>query len=421
MWKTLAVGFVLTALVGITLKFGKKVPNATTKIATAERVDAEFYELDNVSVEKGETLTEVLRKNLEFKDVLKALASIESLRRPSKLKQGDEFIFYLTNHNHAARIDWVFSKDRRVVMRRQVLGPFEGAVGEWQSKILETPPNKTFMFIEGTITSSLWDSGTEAGLPSSHIAGLVDLFAWEVDFSREVRVGHKWRMVVERLSYSGNEPVLGKIVATTYEMPDRSFTAVRWDGNEKVPSGYFSPNGESLRRMFLKSPISYARISSRFNRSRFHPILKVNKPHLGVDYAAKIGTPVKSIGKGRVTHIGYTKFAGNTLKIRHNATYTTAYKHLNGYRRGLVRGAKVDQGEVVAYVGTTGRSTGPHLHFELWKDGKVVDPLSENFPTVDPFPKEYMHAFEKAVRPYLDLLAAETKLAAIKVKDRSVE
>ena len=156
--------------------------------------------------------------------------------------------------------------------------------------------------------------------------------------------------------------------------------------------------------MFLKAPIDYARISSRFNMARFHPILKVRKPHLGVDYAAKIGTPVKSIGSGRVIYRGYSAVAGNTLKIRHNSTYTTAYKHLNGFARGIKKGSVVEQGQVVAYVGTTGRSTGPHLHFELKKDGRIIDPLSETFPTADPFPARYMAVFNEKTAPFLELL-----------------
>jgi murein DD-endopeptidase MepM/ murein hydrolase activator NlpD len=146
--------------------------------------------------------------------------------------------------------------------------------------------------------------------------------------------------------------------------------------------------------MFLKSPIRYSRISSRFTTKRFHPILQFNRPHLGVDYAAPIGTPIRAVGDGVIMSAGRNGGAGNMIKLQHNSTYSTAYKHLNGFAKGIHSGARVHQGQIIGYVGTTGLSTGPHLHFEFFQNGKYVDPLGRKFPSAEPVPQEKMAEFE---------------------------
>ena len=386
----------------------------------------------------------LLRQKLTATETQELVKQFKKLRNPQELQIGDELIFYVANHNQnpvfdVARVDWKFSKDERITASKKihlpqintndtttqnlVSQPSKPEAGNlvstyllkddlgytWTAKAVQTQSTVSYSYFEGVIEDSLWASGQRAGLPSSHIAALADLFAWEIDFSREVRAGDKWKMVVEKINYLGRESRFGKIVATTYSKGERDYTAVRWEGDSVVRSGYFQPDGSSLRRMFLKSPIDFARISSGFSRARFHPILKVKRPHLGVDYAAKIGTPVKTIGDGRVTYIGYSKIAGKTIKIRHNSTYNTAYKHLNGYARKLRVGSNVEQGQVIGYVGTTGRSTGPHLHFELKKNKRIVDPLSEKFPTADPFPPQHLPEFKSKTKKYVELLKTKER------------
>lgn len=410
------------------------------------------YHLEELSIKSGDNLSSILQKKMDYEEARKLIKAFSKFRKPSELAIADEFVFYIPNHNHGSvptvvRVDWKFSNDNRLIAQKKLPLTAKEKVEEvnadsdkkdrdgvnqndsgtltpgdvelrWVVEEVSTPYKVSFVTFEGEIEDSLWNSGKAAGLPNSHIAGMADLFAWEIDFSREVRKGHKWKMVVEKLNYEGKKPVFGKIVATNYEMSsDRIATAVKWEGDENVRSGYFQPNGESLRRMFLKAPIDFARISSRFNRARFHPILKKRRPHLGVDYAAKIGTPVKAIGSGVVIQRSYTPTAGKTIKIKHNATYSTAYKHLNGYARNLKKGSYVEQGQVIGYVGTTGLSTGPHLHFELKKDGRIVDPLSETFPTADPFPSKYMAEFERKTAHYLSLLKKPTNISVMKKRE----
>ena len=161
--------------------------------------------------------------------------------------------------------------------------------------------------------------------------------------------------------------------------------------------GYFDADGKSLKKAFLKAPLNYKRISSRFTYARKHPIYKVVRPHTGVDYAAPAGTPVVSIGDGTVIFKAYKGGGGNTVKIRHNSSYTTAYLHLQGYAKGLQVGQHVRQGEVIGYVGSTGSSTGPHLDFRVWKDGTPVDPLKMISPPSEPVSKNYQAEFDSLV------------------------
>jgi murein DD-endopeptidase MepM/ murein hydrolase activator NlpD len=175
----------------------------------------------------------------------------------------------------------------------------------------------------------------------------------------------------------------------------------RVDGEDR---GYFAPDGSSLKRMFLKSPISFGRITSGFSKKRFHPILKVNRPHMGVDYAAPTGTPVKAVGDGRVVFSGWSGGGGNVVKIRHNSIYETAYKHLSRYGKNIRNGALVKQGQVIGYVGSTGLSTAPHLHFEFFHAGRYVDPVGKKFPSADPVPANLMSNFTGNVSYKMSLL-----------------
>lgn len=265
----------------------------------------------------------------------------------------------------------------------------------------------------GLVSSSLWDSAVRAQMDPNLISELADIFGWQVDFAREVRKNDRWRLTVERKFVRGQPIGWGSILAAEYENAGNLYQAVlfRQDGEE---IGYFSPDGSSLRRMFLKSPIRFGRITSGFTMRRFHPVLKVNRPHLGVDYAAPIGTPIRSVGDGTIAFSGWSGGGGNVIKVRHNSTYETAYKHLSRFAPGIKRGSRVKQGQVIGYVGNTGLSTGPHLHFEFYQSGRYVDPLGKKFPSADPVPREHLAAFqavalsELAGLPTWDQLASST-------------
>lgn len=268
----------------------------------------------------------------------------------------------------------------------------ENRNGLWVAEPILKEVETRITTFSGQVTSSLWESAVEAQMDPHLIAELAEIFAWQMDFSREVRMNDRWRLSVEQ-EFIQNEAVgWGSILAAEYINGDEVHAAFLFRKNGE-DLGYFGPDGGSLRRMFLKAPIQYGRISSRFTNRRFHPVLKRNRPHLGVDYAAPTGTPIRAVGDGVVTMSGWNGGAGNMLKIRHNGTYETAYKHLSRFAKGIRRGARVKQGQTIGYVGSTGLSTGPHLHFEFFVNGRYVDPLRQKFPSADPVPPHQLAQF----------------------------
>jgi murein DD-endopeptidase MepM/ murein hydrolase activator NlpD len=272
--------------------------------------------------------------------------------------------------------------------------------GIWVAKkMIEQVDLKTVTF-SGAVTSSLWESAVRAKMDPDLISELADIFGWEVDFAREVRVNDRWRISVEQKLVKGKPIGWGAILAAEYVNAGTPFQAAlfRLNGEDM---GYYTPQGGSLRKMFLKSPIRYGRITSGFSKKRFHPILQIFRAHQGVDYGAPIGTPVRAVGDGTVVLAQRSGGGGNVVKLRHNGTYQTAYKHLKGFAPGIRNGARVQQGQVVGYVGNTGLSTGPHLHFEFYQSGAYVDPMKKSFPSAEPVPSAHLAQFQSSAQTLL--------------------
>lgn len=267
---------------------------------------------------------------------------------------------------------------------------------QWTAqKITEKVEIKVVTFA-GVVKSSLWGSAAEAKMDPNLIADLAEVFAWQMDFSREVQADDRWRLSVEQKFVKGQPVGWGSILAAEYENENQKLVGILYRTSD-TESGYYSPDGQSLRRMFLKSPIRYGRISSRFSTKRFHPILQYNRPHLGVDFAAPVGTPVRAVGDGVIAEAGVRGGAGKMIRIRHNSEYATAYKHLSGFAKGIHSGSRVQQGQIIGYSGNTGLSTGPHLHFEFFQGGRYIDPLGKKFPSAEPIPQDRLAQFKTEV------------------------
>lgn len=234
------------------------------------------------------------------------------------------------------------------------------------------------IFFSGNIKASLWESAVESNLSSKVIEEFTNIFSWQIDFSRELRKGASWALLVEKKKVNDKEIGFGNILVAQLLNQKNKMLAVRFKDKGKVD--YYDLSGRNLRGKFLRSPVKFSRISSKFQRRRFHPILKVNRPHLGVDYAAKSGTPVRAVGDAKVLFAGWNGKSGKTVRLRHGSRFKTAYKHLSRIPRGLRKGSSVNQGQVIGYVGRTGLATGPHLHFEFFERGRYVDPLGIRFP-----------------------------------------
>ena len=259
---------------------------------------------------------------------------------------------------------------------------------------------RTWATVSGTVEGSLYESLVENGGHPLLALRLSEVFAWQIDFFR-LRSGDRFRMVYEERSMDGQPVQPGDIIAAYVEHRGEDYYAFRFEEDD-AEAEYYNLEGQSLRRQLLKAPLQYSRISSGYTNRRFHPILKEYRPHRGVDYAAPPGTPVRSVGEGVVQRAGYEGPNGNYVKIRHNGTYTSGYLHLS--RMAVTPGQSVQQGETIGYVGSTGRSTGPHLDYRLWKHGTPVNPYSLELPPSQPVPIQHRDEFQATVEALLPRL-----------------
>ncbi|GAB4269678.1 MAG: M23 family metallopeptidase [Deferrisomatales bacterium] len=238
-------------------------------------------------------------------------------------------------------------------------------------------------WVGGTIRTSLFDAVTEIGESPELALALADIFAWDVDFILDIREGDSFRALVEKRLREGKPAGYGRILAAEFVNQGTAYRAF-WFQDGDRPAAYYDADGNSLRKAFLRAPLSFTRISSGFSRRRFHPITKTWKAHPAIDYAAPTGTPIKAVGDGVVVRKGYTRGNGNFIKLRHNAAYETLYLHMSRFAKGMRKGRKVAQGEVIGYVGSTGLATGPHLCFRMYRNGSPVNPLRVKSPAADP-------------------------------------
>ena len=243
----------------------------------------------------------------------------------------------------------------------------------------------------GTISSSLWNTMVDNDINPLLAIELSEIYAWTIDFFG-IQKGDNFKIIYEESFVDSISVGISEIYACQFQHQNVDFYA--FDFEQDSSSTFYNEKGESLKKAFLKAPLTYSRISSRFSNSRMHPVLKIRRPHHGVDYSAPTGTPVVSIGDGVVTKKGYQATGGgNYVYIKHNSVYTTCYMHLNGYAKGLAPGVRVTQGQVIGYVGKTGLATGPHLDFRVFKNGSAIDPLKMEAPPVEPVNEQNILAF----------------------------
>lgn len=267
----------------------------------------------------------------------------------------------------------------RVVYRQSPLDVVEARrEGEtWTAARREVPAEQKITLVAGTLEGTLFDSMEALGEGPQLVLDFAEVFAWDFDFASDSQPGDRFRMLVEKIFAEGQFVKYGRILVAEYESEGKVHTGIYF--REKERGDYYTPAGESLRRAFLKSPLEFTRISSRFSRGRRHPILGGIRPHLAVDYAAPRGTPIWAVADGVVEFAGRAGGNGNTVTLRHRASFKTMYNHLSRFGKGIRRGAAVKQRQVIGYVGTTGLSTGPHLDYRVIKNGRFVNPLKETF------------------------------------------
>ncbi len=262
--------------------------------------------------------------------------------------------------------------------------------GEYEVTKVEKPIKIQTKTVEGEIESSLWETLTTQGISFEVASKMEDALQWSVDFSHTQK-GDRFKMYYDQQYIDGKEVGAGQVYVAYYNREGKESYAVWFDNGEY--KGFYDLEGRAIKSNFLKSPVKFSRISSRFNRRRFHPILKRVRPHLGTDYAAPYGTPIYAVGTGVIIEAAYTKGNGRYIKIKHDDVYKTQYLHMSKFAKGMKRGVQVAQGEIIGYVGSSGLATGPHVCFRFWKNGRQVNHLRENLPAPKPLPIEVLDEF----------------------------
>ncbi len=284
---------------------------------------------------------------------------------------------------HASKLVYAIDEDRVLAVSRAQDGSWDAALEE----VVYEESEGAFGF---KIGRSLWQDGLEAGLRPRDLVRLAQIFEYELDFNTELKAGASLALLGVVQKAPGKRPRLGAIHTVRFQNGDQTWTAVRWVHDDDR-EGYYRPNGESMQRPFLRSPLKFSRVTSGFNPRRYHPVLKRRRPHNGTDFGAPRGTPVRSVADGRVVMAGRNGGHGNFVKVRHDNGYDTSYSHLSSI--AVRRGQTVQQGQLVGKVGSTGMSTGPHLHYQMWKNGRFVDAMKIKLPNQAPLTAKDRPAF----------------------------
>ncbi|MGD1148392.1 MAG: peptidoglycan DD-metalloendopeptidase family protein [Thermoanaerobaculaceae bacterium] len=267
----------------------------------------------------------------------------------------------------------------------------------------ERQVERELVVVEGTVRSSLFDAVTATGESETLALEMADLFQWDIDFHREVRSGDTFALLVERVRSDGRTVSYGPVVAASYTNRGKRFTAVRYAFGSAKPSWY-DEHGSPLRKQFLRAPLKFSRVTSRYSAARMHPILGVTLPHWGVDYGAPAGTPVMVTGDGVVSFTGWRGGGGNAVEVRHPGGYVTTYMHLSRFASGIREGVRVEQGQVIGYVGATGLATGPHLDYRVTQNGRHLNPAGIGRDPAPPLPKDEIPGFARWAQLVLPIL-----------------
>ena len=309
-----------------------------------------------------------------------------------KLRVGNTYRAYYSDRNRAETLQFlVYDQDRTSNIVFSCQPPYDA----W---IYEKPITVEQRYADVTINSSLWVDMRNAGVSPELILSLSDIYAWTVDFFG-LQKGDRFRVLYEEKLCDGEVVAVDTVRYAVFSHGGQELPSIMFDQKDGG-NIYWNEKGESMRKAFLKAPLKFSRISSGFSYARRHPVTRKVQPHTGVDYAAPKGTPVMTIGDGVITSMKYEGAGGNTIRIRHNSVYSTAYLHLSGYAKGLKAGQRVRQGQVIGYVGSTGRSTGPHLDFRVWKNGSPINPLKMESPPAEPLKDANRKAFEAVSDKY---------------------
>ena len=372
------------------------------------RMPAPHQGYERVVVQSGESLARILsRKGIGPGTQHAILQSGADVQVLSRLHPGDEIFLSIDDDNRLAGLRFPVSNSRMLIIQHSETS--DGYISRFEDQPYETRRLQA----SGTIDRSLYLSARAAGLSHRQIMEFMNIFEWQIDFTRETRRGDTFSVIFEAEFVDGQRVRDGRIVAAAFVNAGRRHEAVYYETPDGSVRGYFDADGRNMMKAFIRKPVQNAWISSHFDRNRLHPILGVRRPHLGTDFAAPTGTPILAAGDGRVVSAGRNGGYGNAIVIEHGSQIRTLYAHLSRFESGITAGTRVEQGQVIGYVGATGLATGPHLHYEFKINGQHQDPMRVELPSGDPVPGQHLAHFQSNTASLLATLdrLSDTQIA----------
>ncbi|MFP8488208.1 peptidoglycan DD-metalloendopeptidase family protein [Gracilimonas sp. Q87] len=414
----LTLGLVITSVLILNFTGNDTPPEFTITennvIEIKEEVKLDSYgfnvidaEIEEGRVKRNQSLYLILRDmDVTPQTIYEINRESKGVFQSNRVKPGQRYIVYK---------DAKDAQPYRLILHSNAL---DYVIFEWRNGIRvsagQKEIKKEIFEASGVITSSLYESLVEQDKNILIANRLSEIFAWQIDFFR-LYPGDNYKLIYEKQFVDDKPYGIGEILAAQFEHSGRIYDAYYFKGEKS--EGFYDSDGNGVQKALLKAPFKFSqRISSSFNRNRFHPVLKRRLPHTGVDYAAPIGTPILSVGDGQVTEAQFRGANGNIVKIRHNGTYTTAYLHLNGFAKGITPGTRVRQGQVIGYVGRTGRVTGVHLHYMIYKNGQPVNPLTIDLPpskAIDESERSEFEGLIKRLREQMEDIKGDDNVASI--------
>ncbi len=352
---------------------------------------------ESVTIQSGDTLASIFAKKGISSTTTHQIAKLnEQTKKLRYIKPGQEIKLLLDENHKLRQMQYIPDITRTLSIKRLEDQTFSSQIINYQ---LDAYP----VYREGRIETSLFEAAADADIPEVVIMNLAAIFGWDIDFSLDIRAGDRFGIVYEELYKDDVKIRNGRILSAEFINNGKTYRAVHYT-NPAGDSDYYAPDGKSMRKAFLRSPVDFRRISSRFSKNRWHPVLSKWRSHKGVDYAASRGTPVRASGDGKIIFAGRKGGYGRLILIQHGGRYTTAYGHLHRYANGARKGKKVSQGQIIGYVGSSGLATGSHLHYEFRINGVHRNPLTVKLPEAKPVHKSYLSHFKENTQAYLSML-----------------
>ncbi len=396
-----------------TFEIDDKVINQDKKIITLDKNIATPLTTNTktVIVKSGDSLSAIFnRLSLSAGTLHQIINSSKQAKKLTRIKPGQKLVIHYDDKDKFQSLSYALDRvDTLIISRENAQSTFTSHIDSKEIEIRQ-------QFATGTIKNSLFAAGNKAGLNSSMIMKLAQLFGWDIDFALDIRKGDAFTVLFEEKYINDKKIGYGNIISAEFVNRGKTFKAIRYT-DASGHTDYYSEKGLSMRKAFLRTPVQFSRISSRFSKGRKHPVLNRIRAHKGVDYAASRGTPIKSVGDGKVIFKGRKGGYGRVIILQHGSKYTTLYAHMNSYNRNIKRGGRIKQGQIIGYVGSSGLATGPHLHYEFRINGVHRNPLTVPLPSASPIARKYRADFQNTADTLISQLKSR-KLETVALKEQ---